>query len=290
MRYKFDEEHPSKTYTIFSYLFSFFVIATIWIYVGSAVTSFLYSATESSLYSCSPLLLYLIQHANFIILLILLILFIYLQERTTLLTFMSDHKKFNFNGFLLGIVVIFLIQIFQTLISILIFKIPYVVHYSTSLYCHLAMFLVALIFTPIQCLSEELLFRSLFYTVAKKTKISAHLISIISALFFTLAHITNVEILSSTTPILILSYYFLSGFFFMEIVFAYKGIEVALGAHIMNNFFITTLVNYTDSSIHSYPFITIGSPNIFIDLFLLIISSSILLFLPSRAKRVVEPF
>jgi membrane protease YdiL (CAAX protease family) len=152
------------------------------------------------------------------------------------------------------------------------------------------MFLVALIFTPIQCLSEELLFRSLFYTVAKRTKISAHLISIISALFFTLAHITNVEILSSTTPILILSYYFLSGFFFMEIVFAYKGIEVALGAHIMNNFFITTLVNYTDSSIHSYPFITIGSPNIFIDLFLLIISSSILLFLPSRAKRVVEPF
>ena len=122
------------------------------------------------------------------------------------------------------------------------------------------MFGLALLCSPIQALCEEILFRSFFYRALHNNK---YVVGAISALFFTLAHSFNTEFSIENSFIPVLAYYALSGFFFVLLVYRYKGIEVALGAHIMNNFYIATIMNYKDSSIISNPVWIIEKTNIY---------------------------
>lgn len=275
-----DEILPHGTSTARNLLY-FTLIVVIWITAGSFITAALFSlvSKENILFS------YAIRHANFFLLLFLIILFIHKIERIPLLSFMTERARFNLGGFLFGGAVLLASQIIQTTASVFILDTPLTFHRETTGTVHLMMIALALPLTTVQCLSEELLFRSFFFNLAKKSAVSPHIVSLFSAALFTLAHTTNTELTGSGQPFFVLLYYFLSGLFYMEIVFAYGGIEAALGAHIMNNLFITTIVNYEGSSIHSYPFFTSGRTDILLDLTLLILSSAVLLLFSHRKRR-----
>ena len=271
--------------TLSQYILSFFSIQVLWIVGGNYVTQQLLYVTRSSLHASSPILLYVIQHANFLLLFIILILFIRFVAKSSFLSFISDHSQFSYKGFALGLGVYFIVMILNSFINIVILDSKIVFHDIDDPLIHLFMFMCALLCSPIQALGEEILFRSFFYRAFNTIRMNKYIVASISAIFFTLAHTFNSEFKMEISNFLILLYYFLSGFFFILLVYRYKGIEVALGAHIMNNFYIATIMNYRHSSIISHPLFVIEKTNIYIDLLFLILSSIILLNLPQREKQ-----
>ncbi|NCB02071.1 MAG: CPBP family intramembrane metalloprotease [Spirochaetia bacterium] len=277
MKYKFS----SPLLPFSHYIISFFTIQILWAVGGNYITQQLLYITQTSLYAANPILLYGIQHANFFFLLIVLIIFIRIVSRTSFLSFISDYQKFNYKGLLLGMSVWLIAMIVNSIFTIIFFDEILITHYIDDINIHLLMFFVALICSPVQALGEEILFRALFYRAFNHVKVHKYLVALISAILFTLAHSLNAELKMENSFFLVLTYYFLSGFFFMLIVYHHKGIEVALGAHIMNNFYIATIMNYRHSSIISHPFFIINETNIYLDIILLILSSLILLIIPA---------
>ncbi len=261
------------------YLFSFIAIQILFMVGGNYLTSqllFLCNAPSN------PLILYGIQHAPFFLLLVLLLLFIRVVHHSTLLSFITDHPRFNIRGFSLGLSVWFIGMIINSSINVIFFHEPLLFQYNENVVSHIYMFLLAIVCSPVQAFCEEVLFRSFFYRAFQKIVHNKYIVATISALFFTLAHSLNRELLDSSTLIPVLLYYFLSGFFFMLLIYHYRGIEVALGAHIMNNFYIATIMNYQNSSIISTPLFIIASTNIYIDLIILTLSSLTLLSIKQK--------
>ena len=259
------------------YIYSFFAIQILWMVGGNYLTGQLYYLSSSSVFAISPILMYVIQHANFFLLLILLIIFIKVVHKTSILSFITDHKRFNIKGLFLGLGVWLGAMIINSGLNIVLLQQRVIIPHSDDFSIHILMVLVALLCSPVQAFSEEVLFRSFFYNAFKQKAVNKYIISSIAALFFTLAHLSNSELTLFNSPFLILLYYFLSGFFFMLIVYHYGGIEVALGAHIMNNFYITTIMNYEKSSIFSHPYFIIEKTNIYADIILLTLTSLLLL-------------
>jgi len=181
-------------------------------------------------------------------------------------------------------------MILNSLINVVFLHQNPIIPHINDAHVHLMMFVVAIMCSPVQAFCEEVLFRSFFYKALKDKSINKYIVALISALFFTLAHSFNAELSLYASPFLVLLYYFLSGFFFMLLIYHYKGIEVALGAHIMNNFYIATIMNYQNSSIISHPFFIIDKTNIYVDIILLTLTSLVLLILPQKKhKDTIEP-
>jgi membrane protease YdiL (CAAX protease family) len=284
------EINPIFPLPLSHYIISFFSINILWMVGGNYLTRELLFLTQSCVNACSPLLIYLIQHANFLLLLILLILFIRIVHRTSVLSFISNHSRFNVKGLLLGLGVWLIAMMLNSCINVFFFgQNPTIVH-NNDTYVHILMFIFAIVCSPIQAFGEEVLFRSFFYRALKDKLTNKYIVATISALFFTLAHSFNAELSLFSSPFFVLLYYFLSGFFFMLLIYHFEGIEVALGAHIMNNFYISTIMNYRQSSIISHPFFIITKTNIYVDLIILTLVSLFLLCFPVTKRRErIEP-
>ncbi len=110
-----------------------------------------------------------------------------------------------------------------------------------------------LLLTPMQALSEELLFRVMPLRLVTKEKMPESLIAslpliIISGLLFALPHIGNREVAEASNALLPVICYFLWGAGAMFISIATDGFETAAAMHIANNLFIALVVNYEGSS------------------------------------------
>ena len=110
-----------------------------------------------------------------------------------------------------------------------------------------------LILTPIQTLSEEVLFRVLPLRLVTKEKMPGTVIEslplvVISGILFALPHIGNREVAEAETAILPILCYFLWGAGAMFISIASDGFETAIAMHTANNLFIALFVNYEGSS------------------------------------------
>jgi uncharacterized protein len=108
---------------------------------------------------------------------------------------------------------------------------------------------LAMLFTPIQAASEELLFRG--YLVQGTSLITRNRValSIISGLLFMLPHLFNPE-MAANFAVMAFSY-FLFGAFLAWISLVDGTIELAIGAHITNNLFATLVVTFPESAIPS---------------------------------------
>lgn len=109
-----------------------------------------------------------------------------------------------------------------------------------------------LLATPLQAISEEVLFRALPARITcgwrlPSTPLSALPLAIIGGLLFTLPHLGNAEVVASK-GILPVLYYFLWGALAMALGIAADGFEAAAAMHVANNLFIALVVNYRGSS------------------------------------------
>ncbi len=132
--------------------------------------------------------------------------------------------------------------------------------YSGDMGRFLNMLPLVLVITPIQTTSEEFLMRAIPSRLFKKGKLvtstkSILLVSLFTALLFTLPHLSNKEMQHASQKGAVILYYALFGFGGTFISLKTKGFEPSIGIHAANNLYIALICNYTNSSLPSRPLI-----------------------------------
>lgn len=132
--------------------------------------------------------------------------------------------------------------------------------YSGDMNEFLNMLPLVLIITPIQTTSEEFLMRAIPSRLIRRGKLvtrnkSIFLVSLFTALLFTLPHLTNQEMQHASQKTAVILYYALFGFGGTFISLKTKGFEPSIGIHAANNLYIALICNYTNSSLPSRPLI-----------------------------------
>ena len=266
-----------KQLTLFQWIVGFFFIELTWTFVGGGATFLVSEATRNHAYSSTSWIIYITQHVNFVILCSVLLIFIFKAVRVSFLTYITDAPSFRWRLFWFSVGV-WLIGISLTmLVTALIEPKAILFNATTTLANRLFLMLIALILTPIQCIAEELLFRTTLWRMLAHRVKRGWVISAISGIIFTLAHLSNLEVQSSNFSLPILGFYFLSGYLFMEMTRVHGGTEAAFGAHIANNMFLALVINYAGSSLTSDPWFIQQNPSIWLDLLVLVTCSAIII-------------
>ena len=122
--------------------------------------------------------------------------------------------------------------------------------------------LLSLLLIPFQTLAEEVIFRVSPLIIASRFDLNKKsvktILILLSGVLFALMHSSNPEI---AHPLIIL-YYLFWGLFTMAITLYTKGIEVTYALHLVNNLFITIVMNYPSSALPQTAFFTkISFPN-----------------------------
>lgn len=102
-----------------------------------------------------------------------------------------------------------------------------------------------LVLTPMQAMTEELLFRGYFLQAFSFVKIP-FVLATINGVLFLLPHLLNPEIASD--PALMGMYYFVMGFLMTLVTIKTNSLEMAIGAHTVNNLW-ALIVNYENSAL-----------------------------------------
>jgi membrane protease YdiL (CAAX protease family) len=112
----------------------------------------------------------------------------------------------------------------------------------------LLFFMLALLLTPIQCAAEEVFFRG--YLLQAFGRISRHPVvaASLSSVLFTLPHLANPEVAANGMWIMVVTY-FTMGLFFALVALRDAGLELSIGAHTANNFFLIVFFAYKDSGV-----------------------------------------
>jgi uncharacterized protein len=256
---------------------AFVSIELIWTFLGGLATYI----TASILDKFDPGMAigsrYLLKHINFIILLFAILGFIHWGLAIQPLRFITVAHNFRwrmaFMAFWIWTLGLGLLAAALSIIN------PGSISFNFSIRVseRLLMAALVLILTPLQCIAEELLFRGMLWRMLEGRRLRNTLRNSISGLVFTLAHLTNPEVGLSMDGLVALTYYFLTGFLFMEITTSAQGLEAAIGAHIANNLFIALIMNYPGSSLDSTALFMLDKMYPAADLILLIVCAALIL-------------
>ena len=267
-----------KRISLMTWVTSFIAIELIWTFGGGGATFLFYELTRNHLWSSSTWVVYMNQHVNFIVLLALLLVFVVYVLRTTVIRFVTDALRFRWRLFWFSFLVWFIGVAVATAVTALIEPQAIMFNYTSRIWERLTLMIIALILTPVQCIAEELLFRTTLWRMLNGRSRKLWLPAVISGLVFTLAHLSNTEVQSTQYDLLILLYYFLTGFLFMEMTRIHRGSEAAFGAHCANNLFLVLVVNYAGSSLPSDPWLIQQNPGILLNLVVLILCSIVIIW------------
>lgn len=106
--------------------------------------------------------------------------------------------------------------------------------------------LLALLLTPLQCAAEELFFRGYFLQAMGRIFRNPFVPAVLSSLLFTAPHLFNPEAAAHGLGILAVTY-FTMGLLLALLVLRDTGLELAIGLHTVNNFFLVMCFGYKDS-------------------------------------------
>lgn len=184
----------------------------------------------------------------------------------------TTRKKIDFRRILFGFILVAIPAVLLTVIGYFLNPEDYIVQFD--LYPFLILFVIAIVFIPIQTSFEEYLFRGYLMQgigVNTKSRIAALLIT---SVVFGLLHMANPEVLELGKGIMI--FYIGTGLFLGIITLMDEGIELALGYHAGNNLIAALLVtsDWTVFQTHSI-LKDISTPSVTFEVIL-----SILILLP----------
>lgn len=107
--------------------------------------------------------------------------------------------------------------------------------------------LVSLILLPIQTSSEELLFRGAIPQTLSTIFRNPVVVLVVSGVLFGAAHLSNPE--AQQKPLISLIGYSVAGIGWGWVTYKSAGLELAIGAHTINNFYALLIVGYGNSAI-----------------------------------------
>jgi membrane protease YdiL (CAAX protease family) len=132
--------------------------------------------------------------------------------------------------------------------------------------------MLALLLTPIQCAAEEVFFRG--YLLQAFGRISRHPVvaASLSSVMFTLPHLANPEVAANGMWIMVVSY-FTMGLFFALVALRDARLELSIGAHTANNFFLIVFFGYKDSPLPTSAMFTTQAYDPFFSLVSVVVGS-----------------
>lgn len=167
-------------------------------------------------------------------------------------TLITTKNKIQWSRFFIGFMVYGVLVLLGTFADYLISPETYSITFDgTKFWIALP---VILIMTPIQTATEELVFRGyVIQSFGLKIK-NGVLLSLISGLLFTLPHLMNPEIYASNklgifSTICMILNYFVVGVVLAAVTIRTNSLEIAMGAHAVNNLIAFLLVGYPDSAL-----------------------------------------
>ena len=111
---------------------------------------------------------------------------------------------------------------------------------------------VALVVTPIQTTTEELVFRGYLMQGLSLLARRPAVIAVLSALVFTLPHLMNPEV--EHGALLLAASYFTIGLLLAVVTLRDGRLELAIGVHAANNLLLALVANYEGSVLKPNPF------------------------------------
>lgn len=107
---------------------------------------------------------------------------------------------------------------------------------------------VVLVLTPIQCVTEELVFRGYALQGFGLLTRRPAAIAVASSLIFTLPHLLNPEV-QQHGVLLMAANYFAMGLLLASVTLRDGRLELAIGLHVVNNVFLALVANYENSAL-----------------------------------------
>jgi len=168
------------------------------------------------------------------------------------ITLITTKPRMQWSRFWIGFLVYGVLILLGTLVDYFISPETYSITFDAS------KFWIALptilIMTPIQTTTEELVFRGyVIQSFGLKIK-NGIILSLISGVLFTLPHLMNPEIFASNkigvfSTICMILNYFVVGVVLALVTIKTNSLELAMGAHAVNNLICFTLVGYPDTAL-----------------------------------------
>ncbi len=255
-----------------SYAFGLLCIIFFWIGLGSVLTSallpvFLILFPQLSIThpESSPLGYFLLSHVGFLSLLagIALVSLKILPDRPGSLLRDTPPPRFSRALYSGGI--------WLALLSAATVVLPGELEFTFSAGAFFIFLPAVLILSPLQGLSEELLFRSYLrrWSLHHKRLSSPWVLCPLSGVLFLLAHQGNPEMANPAGRVYIMLYYLSYGALLMYITIKEEGIEAATGIHTANNLFALLIIGYDNSVLPSPAVWSAGELNPLISFFTL---------------------
>ncbi len=160
-------------------------------------------------------------------------------HKRAFLTLVTPFRRVNWKRFFQGVLAFFIISASLTAADILLSPSDYKFTFDASRFGLLL--LVALLLTPIQAITEELLFRG--YLMQGLGLVANKWVAVVvSSFLFALIHLFNPE--AASNPLLALLGYFAIGMLLAMVTVRDNGLELAMGIHVINNLSAFLLVTY----------------------------------------------
>lgn len=204
----------------------------------------IYSINELISLGMDSNVLLLLMIIPFVIGLILLFLMFSSIHKRKRISLINGEKSIRWKRIFVSAGIYFVLSSISFLVSYLLNPQDFILQFD--IYKFLPLLVIVLLFIPLQTSFEELLFRSYLsqaVSVATRNRILAILIP---AIMFALMHLLNPEV-EEYGFWLVMPQYLFFGLVFGLISILDDGIELAIGAHAMNNIFASLFVTYESS-------------------------------------------
>ena len=165
------------------------------------------------------------------------------------LTLMTSASKFRFTIFFIGVGVWGVLLIISAAISWALDPTSFTWSFNASAFVPLLA--ISIVVIPIQVASEELLYRGVIPQALGRAFRSDMLVIAIATLLFALPHLLNPE--AKNQPLLALVTYSAISLSWVVAVWKWGGLEISLGAHLINNVFGILIVGYENSVVRTSP-------------------------------------
>ena len=187
--------------------------------------------------------------------------------------------KFNYKAFAFGFIAWATLIAFSGLVDVFVLHEITVFHWDVIKW--LLFLPLVLLLTPLQCMSEEIFFRTYLMRVIYARTKKPIAVLLILTLIFAVVHLPNIALMSGRNlesyPVSFVSYLTIS-YLLAYLAYRSKGIELSIGIHLANNLMYFIVLNSLDSYTGFIPSIfDVKSTNIYWGCISLILSSLILI-------------
>jgi len=214
-------------------------IAVMWLIIGSVITSALQQVLPTA-----PWANFIIAFSGFIPMLVACLLAMKLYGRS-MLSVVTTASRFSVRTWITGFLGWAALLLMSSLIGW--FTDPSSMRFSFDAFAFFPALLVCLVLLPVQTAAEELLFRGVIAQALSRAISSNVVVAVVGSLLFALPHLLNPE--AQGAPVASLIAYFSIGFGWQWAAIRLGSLEIALGAHLANNFFDLFVIGYEDSAV-----------------------------------------